>query len=73
MVPEGRVHPRRWANVFVFRPKGLDNIAQGKRSATLDGELVEDTYDWYAQDNEGNIWYFGEDFKESDYIRYEDQ
>ncbi|PLX21955.1 MAG: hypothetical protein C0597_02930, partial [Marinilabiliales bacterium] len=23
------------------------------------GELVEDTYDWYAQDIEGNIWYFG--------------
>jgi hypothetical protein len=27
----------------------------------LDGELVEDTYDWYAQDLEGNVWYFGED------------
>jgi hypothetical protein len=29
-----------------------------------DGELIEDTYDWYAQDNEGNVWYFGEDSKE---------
>ena len=29
-----------------------------------DGELVEDTYDWYAQDAEGNIWYLGEDTKE---------
>ncbi|HXF98359.1 MAG TPA: hypothetical protein VNJ46_07075 [Gaiellaceae bacterium] len=28
------------------------------------GELVEDTYDWYAQDEEGNIWYLGEDTKE---------
>lgn len=27
-------------------------------------ELIEDTYDWYAQDNEGNMWYFGEDTKE---------
>lgn len=26
-----------------------------------DGELVEETYDWYAQDAEGNVWYFGED------------
>jgi hypothetical protein len=29
-----------------------------------DGELVEDTYDWYAQDKDGNIWYLGEDTKE---------
>lgn len=26
-----------------------------------DGELVEETFDWYAQDTEGNVWYFGED------------
>ena len=25
--------------------------------------LSEDTIDWYAQDKEGNIWYFGEDTK----------
>ena len=30
----------------------------------LDGELIEETYDWYAQDKEGNVWYFGEDSKE---------
>jgi hypothetical protein len=29
-----------------------------------DGELVEDTQDWFAQDKEGNLWYFGEDTKE---------
>jgi hypothetical protein len=29
-----------------------------------DGELVEDTLDWYAQDDAGNIWYLGEDTKE---------
>jgi hypothetical protein len=27
---------------------------------TEDGELVEDTYDWFAQDLQGNVWYFGE-------------
>ena len=32
----------------------------------LDGELVEDTFDWYAQDGEGNVWYLGEDSKEID-------
>ena len=26
----------------------------------VDDELVEDTRDWYAQDKEGNVWYFGE-------------
>lgn len=31
-----------------------------------DGVLVEDTFDWYAQDQEGNVWYFGEDTKELD-------
>lgn len=30
----------------------------------LDGELTEDTFDWYAQDRNGNVWYFGEDSKE---------
>ena len=31
---------------------------------TEDGARVEDTYDWYAQDEAGNVWYFGEDTKE---------
>jgi hypothetical protein len=26
----------------------------------LDGERIEDTLDWFAQDHEGNVWYFGE-------------
>ena len=26
-----------------------------------DGEITEDTFDWYAQDRAGNVWYFGED------------
>ena len=29
-------------------------------TVTLDGVVLEDTYDWYAQDNEGNVWYMGE-------------
>lgn len=29
--------------------------------ATVDGQTVEDTTDWYAQDSAGNLWYFGED------------
>ena len=25
-----------------------------------EGNVLEDTYDWYAQDLKGNVWYFGE-------------
>ncbi len=25
------------------------------------GKVVEDTFDWYAQDSDGNVWYLGED------------
>jgi hypothetical protein len=28
------------------------------------GDLIEDTFDWYAQDSEGNVWYMGEDTTE---------
>jgi hypothetical protein len=31
---------------------------------TEQGVPVEDTFDWYAQDADGNIWYFGEDTTE---------
>lgn len=28
--------------------------------ARQNGQINEDTYDWYAQDADGNVWYFGE-------------
>ena len=31
---------------------------------TAGGKRVEDTFDWYAQDQAGNVWYFGEDTRE---------
>ena len=33
-------------------------------TVTLDDKRVEDTYDWYAQDMGGAVWYFGEATKE---------
>jgi hypothetical protein len=30
-------------------------------TVTVDGELAEDTWDWYAQDDVGHVWYLGED------------
>jgi len=29
--------------------------------STHDGTLLEKTFDWYAQDKQGNVWYLGED------------
>ena len=31
-----------------------------------EGDVVEDTFDWYAQDDAGNVWYLGEDTTEYD-------
>ena len=32
-------------------------------TSVLDGHLHEDTHDYFAQDVNGNVWYFGEDVK----------
>jgi len=32
-------------------------------TVTVDGVLLEDTHDWFAQDDEGNVWYLGESVK----------
>jgi hypothetical protein len=37
-----------------------------KDTLTAKGKVVEGTWDWYAQDAQGNVWYFGEDTKEYD-------
>jgi hypothetical protein len=34
------------------------------RDRVLDGELIEDTFDWYAQQSNGDVWYLDEDSKE---------
>ena len=44
-------------------------VASGVRArvvhdvVTEKGRVVENTYDWYAQDAAGNVWYLGEDTK----------
>lgn len=32
-------------------------------TVSLNGKTTEDTFDWYAQDRDGSVWYFGEDTK----------
>jgi hypothetical protein len=33
-------------------------------TVTVDGRPAERTFDWYAQDRRGNVWYFGEDSRD---------
>ena len=49
--------------VVTDEPKTVMGIAATvvRDSVYVDDELVEDTYDWFAQDSEGNVWYLGED------------
>lgn len=45
------------------RIMGVDCVVVDDK-VEVDGKLAEHTFDWYAQDSEGNVWYFGEDSKE---------
>jgi len=50
-------------DVFVsFENKIIDGVTTTvvRDTAYDNGVLVEDTLDWYAQDDEGNVWYLGE-------------
>ena len=38
-----------------------DQVFEGETCTTDPSALTEDTLDYYAQDNSGNVWYFGED------------
>jgi hypothetical protein len=66
----GRTRRLAVAAAVVFLLAGGSCIANGvtarvvRDTVTEDGEIVEDTFDWYAQDRDGNVWYFGEDTAE---------
>jgi hypothetical protein len=42
---------------------GIDTLVVRDTVTALDGGLIEDTFDLFAQDTSGNVWYFGEDVK----------
>ena len=56
--------------VVVIVTRETKEIANGitarvvRDTVTENGELIEDTFDWYAQDSEGNVWYMGENTAE---------
>ena len=74
--------PGRTLNYLITNADGTENVAvtttHGTKVilgitcvvvhdvVTVAGVLAEDTWDWYAQDKEGNVWYFGEDTKKYD-------
>ena len=45
---------------------GIECVVVRDRVYTGD-VLVEDTHDWYAQDDDGNVWYMGEDVVNYEY------
>ena len=58
--------------VVTVRVTGRTKTIQGipcvvvRDTVRVNGEIAEDTFDWYAQDVDGNVWYMGEDTKEYD-------
>ncbi len=58
------------ADVVVTATSVTREIANGvtarvvRDTGTVNGEVVEDTFDWYAQDEDGTVWYLGEDTAE---------
>jgi hypothetical protein len=45
---------------------GVTTTVVHDQALDQNGIVVENTFDWYAQDVAGNVWYFGEDTKELD-------
>jgi hypothetical protein len=43
---------------------GIDALVVNDTVTDNNGDLVEVTDDWYAQDADGNVWYLGEDVKD---------
>lgn len=49
---------------------GIPVVVQRDRVRDTRGLIIEDTYDWFAQDDDGNVWYLGEAVTN---YRYDDQ
>jgi hypothetical protein len=45
---------------------GVDTVVVRDVARNAAGGLIEKTFDWFAQDDHGAVWYFGENTKEFD-------
>ncbi|MDQ6434796.1 calcium-binding protein [Mesorhizobium sp. LHD-90] len=58
----GELETERNDHFATFETKRIEGVTAAvvRDTAYADGALVEDTLDWYAQDDAGNVWYLGE-------------
>jgi hypothetical protein len=71
-VYDGEVDGERQRDTVTVEPQtkailGVPATVVRDTVRAADGSVLEDTYDWYAQDRDGNVWYLGEDTKEYDH------
>jgi hypothetical protein len=59
----GLVHTEFFVTHKTVQILGVTTVQVHDR-VTTNGKLTEDTLDWFAQDKEGNVWYFGENTME---------
>ena len=64
MVAVGNTRSRGKADMVHNDARPEVTVRPDNFAVHIDGELVEDTYDWFAQDSDGNVWYLGEDTAE---------
>jgi hypothetical protein len=60
---DGFVHTEFFVTHKIKQILGVSTV-EVHDTVTTNGELTEDTLDWFAQDKEGNVWYFGENTME---------
>jgi len=60
---EGLVHTEFFVTRKTKQILGVTTV-EVHDTVTTNGELTEDTLDWFAQDKDGNVWYFGENTME---------
>jgi hypothetical protein len=58
-MPEGRRQTTTEVTRDTKRIMGVDTVVVHD-TVTVDGKTSEDTFDYFAQDRDGNVWYFGE-------------
>lgn len=62
-LPEEDGDDTEWNDVFAtFESKTINGVKTlvSRDTAYVNGVLAEDTLDYFAQDRDGNVWYFGE-------------
>ena len=58
--------------VVTHRTKQIMGVAATvvRDTVSSHGKPIERTFDWYAQDKAGNVWYMGEDTRETEHGRF---